>query len=235
MQAANDYSAWSRLAIQPINENFRTWAGTVTTVNGVYDQMANAFVIYDGLLALDAYGENMSKEELYGSIGAVIGHEISHAFDVSGSKRDKDGVERDWWTDKDKAAYATKVEKIRNVWSTYENKPDMKLSCDEDMLGEIIADMGGVSVCLRLGSKQQGFNYDKFFSSYASMHGSILSEDTLNNLIYGAMTGKQDSHPLPMFRVNGVVNQFKEFYDTYGISENDKMYVAASDRLNIWG
>ncbi|MDY6391422.1 MAG: M13-type metalloendopeptidase [Bacilli bacterium] len=235
MEAVNNYSAWSRRAEQPVNPNYSLWAGTVTTINGVYSPITNSFVIYDGLLASDSYSTNMSKEELYGSIGAVIGHEISHAFDVSGAKYDKSGLASDWWTSKDKAAYEAKVNKIKNVWSQYENKPNMKLSCDEEMLGEIIADMGGVSVCLRLGAKQTNFDYDKFFTSYAAMHGSIMSEDALNNLIYGAMTGKQDPHPISTFRVNGVVNQFEKFYETYQVGENDKMYVAAADRLNIWG
>lgn len=236
MQSVNDYMAWSRLASQPINENYPLWGNaTVTTVNGIYNPMGNAFVIFDGLLATDSYGKDMSKEELYGSIGAVIGHEISHAFDVSGSQYDKDGSQRDWWTSKDKQAYAAKVEKIKSTWSQYENKPNMKLSCDEGMLGEIIADMGGVSVCLRLGAKETSFNYDKFFTAYANMHGCIMSEQSLQMLVYGGEEGKQDSHPIPVFRVNGVVNQFDKFYETYNIKENDKMYVASADRLNIWG
>ena len=236
MRSVDDYSAWSRLASHPINANYNLWGkATVTTVNGIYNLMSNSFIIYDGLLAGDYYNKNMSKEELYGSIGAVIGHEISHAFDVNGAQYDKDGVERNWWTDKDKQAYASKVEKIKNTWSQYENKPNMKLSCDEGMLGEIIADMGGVSVCLRLGAKETSFNYDKFFTSYANMHGSIMSEQTLEILIYGGESGKQDSHPIPVFRVNGVVNQFDKFYEIYDVKANDKMYVAATDRLNIWG
>ena len=235
MQAANDYSAWSRLASQPANANHYLWAGTITTVNGVYDSYTNAFVVYDGLLASDSFAANMSKEELYGSIGAAIGHEISHAFDVKGSNYDEYGQRNNWWTDKDRTTYNAKVDKIKQVWSQYENKPNMKLSCDDDMLSEIIADMGGVSVCLRLGAKQEGFDYDKFFTSFADMHGTIMSQAALENLVYGAMSGKQDSHPLSVFRVNGVVNQFEQFYKTYSVSENDKMYVAPADRLNIWG
>ena len=235
MEAANAYSAWSRKADQPVNEKASLWAGTITTVNGVYSPVDNAFVIYDGLLASSTYSDNMGKEELYGSIGTIIGHEISHAFDVAGSKYDKHGTQSDWWTDKDKEAYAAKVEKIKTVWSTYENKPNMKLSCSEGMLGEIIADMGGVSVCLRLGGKINGFNYDKFFSSYANMHGSIMPEAVLENLIYGGEGGQQDSHPLGVFRVNGVVNQFEKFYETFNVKEGDMMYVAPNSRLNIWG
>lgn len=235
MESVNAYSAWSRKANQPVNEKASLWGATITTVNGVYNPLSNSFVIFDGLLASESYTANMAKEELYGSIGTVIGHEISHAFDVQGSKYDKHGMQTDWWTDKDKTAYAAKVDKIKAVWSTYENKPNMKLDCSDGMLGEIIADMGGVSVCLRLGAKLNSFDYAKFFTAYANMHGSIMSEAILENLIYGGLTGKQDSHPIGVFRVNGVVNQFEKFYQTFDVKENDKMYVAPANRLNIWG
>lgn len=235
MESVNAYSAWSRKANQPVNEKAPLWGATITTVNGVYNPLSNSFVIFDGLLASESYTANMAKEELYGSIGTVIGHEISHAFDVQGSKYDKYGMQNDWWTDKDKTAYAAKVDKIKAVWSTYENKPNMKLDCSDGMLGEIIADMGGVSVCLRLGAKLNNFDYAKFFTAYANMHGSIMSEAILENLIYGGLTGKQDSHPIGVFRVNGVVNQFEKFYQTFDVKENDKMYVAPANRLNIWG
>ena len=235
MESANAYSLWSRKANQPVNEKAFLWAGSITTVNGVYSPYGNNFVIYDGLLASSTYSDNMSKEELYGSIGTIIGHEISHAFDVEGAKYDKQGGQSDWWTQKDKDAYAAKVEKIKRVWSTYENKPNMKLSCSNPMLGEIIADMGGVSVCLRLGEKINGFDYGKFFSSYANMHGTIMPEIVIENMVYGGEGGEQDSHPLGVFRVNGVVNQFEKFYDTFGVKQGDMMYVAPAERLNIWG
>lgn len=235
MESVNAYSAWSRKANQPVNEKAPLWGATITTVNGIYNPLSNSFVVFDGLLASESYTANMAKEELYGSIGTVIGHEISHAFDVQGSKYDKYGMQTDWWTDKDKTAYAAKVSKIKAVWSTYENKPNMKLDCSDGMLGEIIADMGGVSVCLRLGAKLNDFDYAKFFTAYANMHGSIMSEALLENFIYGGQTGKQDSHPIGVFRVNGVVNQFEKFYQTFGVLENDKMYVAPANRLNIWG
>ena len=236
MESADAYRAWKRKANQPAETKYDLWGPiTCTTVNGVYMPMTNSFVIYDGLLAGDAYAKEMSKEQLYGSIGAVVGHEISHAFDNNGANWDRQGQERDWWTAKDKQAFGEKVQRIADVWKTYENKPGMTLACHEEMLGEIIADMGGISVTLRLAKKEANFDYDKYFSSYADAFGSILSEQMLEEFVYGRSSGKQDAHPISVFRVNGVVNQFEPFYQTYGVSEGDPMYVAAKDRLNIWG
>lgn len=78
-------------------------------------------------------------------------------------------------------------------------------------------------------------NVGRFFSAYAGMHGTIMSEEALNNFIYGGMSGKQDSHPITVFRVNGVVNQFEKLYPTYDIKDGNKMFVPAERRLTIWG
>ena len=232
----NAYKRWAYSANQPAHDKFGMWNhATVTTMNAVYMPTGNAFVVYDGILATESYSTSATKEELYGSIGAVVGHEISHAFDNNGSKYDKTGYETDWWTAKDRSAFNAKVDKIKNVWKEYEYKSDMKLQCHEEMLGEIIADMGGISVTLRLAAKETNFDYKKYFTAYANTMGSVMSDMILENMVYGKQTGQQDSHPTPVFRVNGVLNQFQKFYDTFDIKEGDHMYVAADQRLNIWG
>ena len=236
MEVVDRYTAWSRKANQPSQTTYGLWNdASVTVVNAIYNGYGNSFVIFDGMLANDNFSTNMSKEELYGSVGQIIGHEISHGFDVNGSKIDKEGQERDWWTAKDKAAFQTKVDKITNTWKQYTNKKDMPLSCDDGMLGEIIADMGGISVTLRLAAKESNFDYGKYFNAYSNSMGSVISEALLENMVYGGQSGQQDSHPLSVFRVNGVVSQFAKFYETYGIKDGDHMYVAEANRLNIWG
>lgn len=230
------YTAWTRGSNQPERAGYQLWNdATITTPNAVYSPDSNSFVVFDGILAGEGYSLNMGKEQLYGSIGQVIGHEISHAFDVGGSQIDKDGFTRDWWTEKDKEAFSSKVARIKAVWSTYTNKKDMPLQCHDAMLSEIIADMGGMSVTLRLGRKQTGFDFAKYFEAYADSMGTVLSQQLLENMVYGGGSLMQDSHPLSQFRVNGVVNQFAEFYTTFDVKEGDHMYVEEAKRLNIWG
>lgn len=232
----NAYKRWAAGANQPAHTKFHMWNhATVTTLNAVYMPMANAFVVYDGILAGDSYSLSAGKEELYGSVGAVIGHEISHAFDNNGSLYDKDGRESDWWTTADRAAFNAKVAKIKNVWKEYEYKPNMKLQCHDEMLGEIIADMGGISVTLRLAAKEKSFDYPKYFAAYANCMGSVMSDMLLDNMVYGIQSGQQDAHPLPVFRVNGVLSQFAKFCETYQVAQGNHMFVPADQRLNIWG
>ena len=78
-------------------------------------------------------------------------------------------------------------------------------------------------------------NVGRFFSAYAGMHGTIMPEEALNTFIYDGMSGKQDSHPISVFRVNSVVNQFEKFYSTHDIKDGNQMFVPADQRLTIWG
>ena len=88
--------------------------------------------------------------------------------------------------------------------------------------------MTGVQCALRMASKVEGFDYDKFFEKYAQMYGSLgVYSHELAML-------KQDEHPLDYARTNVSVQQFEEFYETYDVKEGDNMYLAPQDRLIIW-
>lgn len=228
-QAAREYRAWNAKSDQPARSPLQSWAISVTAINGVYYPLNNSFVIYDGLLGGLMNGLPATREELLGSIGAVIGHEISHAFDSEGSKYDAHGQEQDWWTPADRRAFDAKVAKVKATWDTYAYRPNLPMWTDK-MLGEIIADMGGVSVCLKLGAKDKNFDYDKFFRAYSASYCSVMDPEFVEASIIQA----QDSHPLNYLRVNAVVNQFEEFYTTYDVKEGDHMYVAPANRINIW-
>ena len=93
---------------------------------------------------------------------------------------------------------------------------------------EMVADMTGLQCALRMASKIDNFDYDKFFTKYAQMNASL--EVYSNEL--SVLT--QDAHPLNYSRTNVPVQQFEEFYDTYDIKEGDGMYLAPEDRLVIW-
>ena len=227
-KAAQEYRAWSFSSTQPATAEDRIWAGSVTTMNAVYSGMSNSFVVYDGILADTLYTADQ-VEEIYGSVGAIIGHEISHSIDSQGAQYDKYGTMTDWWTPEDKAAFQAKQAKIVAYWNTLSYKQGVQMWSDI-MLPEIIADMGGVSVMLKLASKKANFNYKKFFEAYSASQASVFSSDAIENLYY---QGK-DTHPMNYLRVNAVLNQFPKFHDVYGVKEGDPMFVKEADRLPIW-
>ena len=226
--AGQAYRQWSFSKAQPVPSNPNLWAGSATTVNAVYYGDRNSFVFYDGILAVCDYTASQ-VEEMYGAVGAVIGHEISHSIDSNGAQYDKDGKPVDWWTPEDKAAYLAKQQKVIAAWDKMSYRDGTKM-WSEKMLGEIIADMGGVSVMLDLAGKKANFDYDKFFRAYSASYASIFTNEFIEEMFYK----RQDEHPMNYLRVNAVVNQFAKFQEVFGISSGDPMYVAPADRIAIW-
>ena len=93
---------------------------------------------------------------------------------------------------------------------------------------EMAADITGVQCALRMAKKVENFDYDKYFTKYAQMNVSI---GVYSNELYMLL---QDEHPLDYSRTNVPVQQFEEFYKTYGVKEGDNMYLAPEDRILIW-
>ncbi len=196
--------------------------------NAYYSQTDNTVNMIIGMMGEPFYSNDMSIEELYASIGAFwVGHEVSHAFDSTGAQFDAEGVYRDWWTEKDKEEFDKRVKKMDDYLDTiiaFDGKHFIGSNIDTEM----VADMTGLQCALRMASKVEGFDYDKFFTKYAQMNGSImLYKGELSQLT-------QDPHPLNYSRTNVPVQQFEEFYETYDIKEGDGMYLAPEDRLLVW-
>ena len=174
------------------------------------------------------YSADSSKERLYATLGAsTIGHEISHSFDVSGSKFDKDGNKKDWWTDEDRAAFEKRSAKLIEYYDniipyeggTYSGK---------FIRDEAIADMGGLQCILRIAKKHKNFDYDTFFREYARSWAHLTTPYNEYILVIS------DQHPLSYLRTNVTLQQFDEFLDTYDIKEGDGMYLAPEDRIKVW-
>lgn len=202
------------------------WNAAPHTVNCFYNPQTNSIYIMGAFARGEMYRSDMSIEELYGTVGAVIGHEVSHAFDSTGAQFDKDGNMVSWWTEEDYATFLERNEKMAgyfNAMHPWEGQ-DFYGSI---MTGEACADMAGVKVMLRLAEEKQDFDYDLFFRTYA---GVWLLKDTLE-MAYDRIN---DVHPMGYLRVNATLQQYDEFLDFYGIAEGDGMYLAPEDRVAIW-
>ena len=202
---------------------------STTAVNSVYDPNRNVFVIDIGALTGDFYSKDMSYEEKLGRIGCVIGHELSHAFDSSGVNYDSEGKRNALLTGDDMSVFNEKADKVREYFGRA-RFGDIPYYYDGtvDISGEAIADMGGMKSALRLAKKVEGFDYDTFFRSYASLWKRLQSKSDCAELI------RTDGHPLSFLRTNITLQQFDEFYETYGIQPGDGMYLAPEDRIAVW-
>lgn len=206
------------------------WASfmSILDCNAYYNPQDNTINMIIGMMGDPFYSSDMPVEELYASIGAFwVGHEISHAFDNNGSQFDAEGLYRDWWTEADKEEFNKRVKKMDDYLDTivaFDGQHFIGSNIDTEM----VADMTGLQCALRMASKVENFDYDKFFIKYAQMNGSLgLYANELSMLT-------QNEHPLDYSRTNVPVQQFQEFYDTYDVKEGDNMYLAPEDRLVIW-
>ena len=180
-----------------------------------------------GILGGSLYNPDMSREELFANVGDTLAHEISHAFDTTGSQFDEKGNLRNWWTEQDQAAFTKRADKLAAYYDNIEPFQDV-FCVGSQIEGEAIADLVAIKILLRIAAKDPNFDYDKFFRAYSETWRTI----TTARSEYYALS--QDSHPLPYLRVNAVVQQFEEFYKTYGVKEGDGMYLAPEDRLEVW-
>ena len=205
----------------------RYWTSKVQQVNAFYDPSENAITICGGILGGELYDPGMSREDLFATVGDTIAHEISHAFDTTGCQFDEKGNFRNWWTDEDRKAFGQRADKLAAYYDGIEPFQDT-FCIGAQIEGEAIADLVAMKILLRIANKEANFDYDKFFRNYARSWRTI----TTSRSEYYALS--QDTHPLPYLRVNAVVQQFQEFYDTYGVRKGHGMYLAPEKRLEVW-
>lgn len=212
-----------------VNKNHGSgmWNSKVYQVNAFNSHLNNSINIIAGILGGAFYRPDMKDEELYATLGAVIGHEISHSFDAGGSQFDKHGAMKNWWTEEDYAAFQKRTQKIADYFDSMNTLGNERQS-GKTLQGEAAADIGGIKVMLALAKNKDGFDYDLFFKTYARLWASVSQKQ------FADWRLKTDVHPFDYLRVNVTIQQFDEFYKTYGIKPGDKMYLAPEKRIGIW-
>ena len=196
-------------------------------VNAQYNGQYNSINIFAGILTGNFYNENMSYEQMLGGIGSIIGHEISHAFDTVGAQFDKDGAFANWWTDEDYAAFQGRAAKLAAWYDGFIPVEGVTIS-GQQVQTEAIADMSGMKCMLAIAAGKEDFDYDAFFRQYAA----LWRVQMVPNIV--ASTVAQDVHPLRYLRINATLAQFDEFFNFYGITPDDGMYIAPEDRVSVW-
>lgn len=195
------------------------------TVNAYYSSTTNEFVILNGLVS-GFLSDN--TEEFYGMLGFVIGHEITHAFDSSGSQFDEYGNYSNWWASTDSTKFTNKVNKLIRFWNKIDQFDGNYVNGDL-VDGEATADMGGIRVMLKLAESIPDFDYDRFFRACAYTWSTpAFSQSYLEYRMVN------DPHPFEYLRTNVTLAQFQEFIDTYDIGPGDGMYIPENERIAIW-
>ncbi len=203
------------------------WAMSPQTVNAYYSPTNNEIVFPAGILQPPFYDLNAPREQNLGGIGAIIAHEITHAFDNNGAQFDADGNMKNWWTESDYAAFQQKCQEVIGLYHGLEIAPNAFVN-GVLTLSENVADIGAMAAILDVARNIPNVDYRKLFESNAT-----IWRYTCTNQMY-QLLASQDVHAPNKYRVNRVLVNFQEFYDTYDIKPGDALYLAPEDRVTVW-
>lgn len=208
-------------------------------VNAYFSPSFNEIVFPAAILQAPFFDFKADPAVNYGGIGAVIGHEISHGFDDSGSKYDASGNLNNWWTNKDREAFEERTDALVAQFDNYKPFDDLAVN-GKFTLGENIGDLGGVNVAYQalqqhlaehndVPEKIDGFTQSqRFFMSWATIWRTKFKDEALRTQI------KTDPHAPGMYRAVGPIINMDEFHNAFDVKEGDKMFKSEDERVKIW-
>ena len=222
------------------------WFMTPQTVNAYYNPLMNEIVFPAAILQYPFFDQGRDAAANYGGIGAVIGHEIGHGFDDQGSRFDGDGSLRDWWTDDDRAAFE---QRTATLIGQYDGLTPAGLAGEHTVngaltIGENIGDLGGLGIALKayalsLGASPSGEPVEPpQLDGFSGVQRLLLSwaqiwqqkgrdAETIRLLTI-------DPHSPNEFRCNQIVRNIDAFYDAFGVTESDALWLPEEQRVTIW-
>ena len=214
------------------------WGMSPQTVNAYYNPSNNEIVFPAAILQPPFYNYQADEAVNYGGIGGVIGHEISHGFDDSGSRYNADGNLVDWWTAEDLKQFSALTGALAAQYSALEPLPGTFVD-GKFTLGENIGDLGGVNAAydgLQLYLKENGnpglidgyTPEQRFFISWSTIWRSKMRDEALKNQV------KTDPHSPAMYRAYVPLQNIDNFYKAFDIKATDGMYISPEKRVRIW-
>jgi putative endopeptidase len=224
-----------RKAGKPVDRD--EWYMYPQTVNAYYNPTTNEICFPAGILQPPFFDMEADDAFNYGAIGVVIGHEMTHGFDDQGRQYDKDGNMHDWWTAQDATNFSERTDRYADFFSAIKVLPDLNAN-GRLTLGENLADHGGLQVAytaFQNALKEQplspvdGFTPEqRFFLAYAGVWAGNITDEEIRNLT------KSDPHSLGRWRVNGALPHIDAWYEAFGVTPENKMYIPKEQRLSLW-
>jgi putative endopeptidase len=233
--AFNERRDWEKVGKPP---DRMEWGMTPPTLNAYYNPQNNEIVFPAGILQPPYFDPNADDALNYGSMGSVIGHEMTHGFDDQGSKFDSTGNLANWWSDADLKAFKTRAQCVIDQFNGFEVQPGLNENGGL-VVGESIADLGGLVVAYAafqksLEGKPHPANIDgftpeqRFFLGYARGWASNIRPELARLLVLG------DPHPLNKFRVNAPLSNMPQFAAAFQCKSGEPMVRPEKDRCVIW-
>ena len=202
------------------------WAMSADMVNAYFMPSSNLICFPAGILNEPFYSLEQGASKNFGGIGAVIAHEISHAFDNNGAKFDAEGSMTNWWTEED---YKNFERKTKEVIDQYEGLDFADGKVNGTLtVSENIADLGGLTCALESLKREDTYSLEDFFLNWARVWRQ-KGRDAFNQ-----MRLSTDVHAPNYWRANMVPRNLDDFYETFSVTDGDNMYMAPEERIIIW-
>ena len=225
---------WARIG-KPTDRG--RWGMTPPTSNAYYNALLNEIVFPAGILQPPAFDVDAEDAINYGSIGVVIGHEISHGFDDEGAQFDAQGRLNNWWTQEDQKRFQEKTACVARQFDGYFIEPGIHHN-GKLVLGESIGDLAGAKIAYLAFKKAQqkhaaptldGFSPDQqFFIAWGQWRGDEIRPETQRKMVQG------DPHPIAKYRVIGPLSNLPMFAQAFGCKADSPMVRPAADRCEVW-
>jgi predicted metalloendopeptidase len=215
----------------------KEWGMTPQTVNAYFNATMNEIVFPAAILQPPFFDMEADDAVNYGGIGAVIGHEIGHAFDDNGRNFDGDGNMQSWWNETDDQAFRARGDRLVEHFGRYEPVPGVNVN-GRLTLGENIGDLTGVTIAYEAYLKSLGgvqapvidglSGAERYFIGWAQIWRAKARDEQLRSQLLS------DSHSPAEVRVNGPLLHVPAFYETFGVQPGDGMWLAPEERVKIW-
>lgn len=214
------------------------WEMTPQTVNAFYNPTRNEMVFPAAILQPPFFDPDADRTLNYGTLGWVIGHEMTHGFDDMGRQYDKDGNLKDWWTEEDARNFNNQTDLLVTEYNGFEILPGL-YNNGNLTFGENIADFGGLTLAYHAWKKTENLSSGQVVSNHTADRQFFLGasriwrgnyrEDALRNQVY------TNPHTVGKYRINGALFNIPEFYEAFPeIQPGDVLYRNASQRPVIW-
>jgi putative endopeptidase len=213
------------------------WSMNPQTVNAYYSALQNSINFPAAILQPPFFDARADDAINYGAIGAVIGHEIGHGFDDSGSQFDGDGSLNNWWTDADRSAFKDRTVQLIDQYDAFEVLPGVNVNGGFTQ-GENIGDLAGASIAYKaymtsLAGEPAPVMDDytgeqRFFIGFAQAFLGKSRPERMRQMV------KTDPHSPELFRVNGTLSNVDGFYEAFDVVPGDQLYRPAPERVKIW-
>ncbi|NNC53205.1 MAG: M13 family metallopeptidase [Erythrobacter sp.] len=217
------------------------WGMFPQTVNAYYSPLTNRIVFPAAILQPPFFNAEADEAVNYGGIGAVIGHEIGHGYDDQGSQFDAEGTLRNWWQDADREGfeqYTARMAEFIEAYCPVESAEGPVCLRGGQSMGETLGDVVGLQMAYRAyklslnGAEApviDGLTGDqRFFLGFAQIWRGMEREESLRNRVMTA------NHPPGEFRLNNAVRHLDAWYDAFGVTEDDALYLPPEERISIW-